>query len=377
MIRRASLLFAAFLMATPLSAQSDMVAVAEAALARLEAATDQLGTAEKARDRVAALTDTILAFEDGLAAIREGLRRVAVRERVLSERLRTQDAEIAALMGVLQSLGRENSPTVLLHPAGALGTARASMLLAEMGPAMNARAATLRSDLTEARSLRALQQAASGRIEEGLQQLQEARAALNTAIAERQPLPQRFTADPTRTAILIASTETLEGFASGLSQITEDDPGAALTMPDPDGNLPLPVNGVLLHGAGEADAAGVVREGILLATRPQALVTAPTAATIRFIGDLLDLGQVVVLEPRADSLIILAGLGRTYGKAGLVIPEGEPIGMMGVPATDRDELLSPSSEGAGTDRTETLYIEVRQDNRPVDPTTWFRLGPTN
>jgi len=34
--------------------------------------------------------------------------------------------------------------------------------------------------------------------------------------------------------------------------------------------------------------------------------------------------------------------------------------------------MSPNGEGTGTDRTETLYIEVRQDNTPQDPADWFR-----
>jgi septal ring factor EnvC (AmiA/AmiB activator) len=39
-----------------------------------------------------------------------------------------------------------------------------------------------------------------------------------------------------------------------------------------------------------------------------------------------------------------------------------------------DAILSLRGEGGGTDRTETLYIEVRMDNSPVDPETWFRTG---
>ena len=34
--------------------------------------------------------------------------------------------------------------------------------------------------------------------------------------------------------------------------------------------------------------------------------------------------------------------------------------------------LSTQSEVSGTERTETLYIEVRQDNTTQDPQDWFR-----
>ncbi len=368
---RAALL--AMCLALPAMAQDGPGQQARAALEALDSAARQLDAAGSARDRVAALTATIRAFEEGLSAMREGLRQAAIRERALSARLMAEDAEIAGLLSALQTMGRTDSPTALLHPSGALGTARAGMLLAEVGPALNASARALRADLEEVQTLRGLQQNAADRMAGGLAQLQAARAALNTAMAERTDLPQRFTADPTRAAILIASAETLAGFASGLSQIVVDETAPPLdwSASRPIGELPLPVQGVVLRRAGEADAAGVTRPGLLLATRPEALVTAPMAATIRYAGPLLDFGQVVILEPQADMLLILAGLGQSYGSAGQVIAEGTPVGLM----TQGTENRSTGSDGAGTDRSETLYIEVRQKDTPVDPATWFDLGP--
>ncbi len=362
------------LLAAPLAAQEGGAAAqAQAALEALDKAARQLDAAGSARDRVKALTATIRALEDGLGAMRDGLRQAAIRERVLSAKLTAQEAEISALLSALQTLGRSDSPTALLHPSGAVGTARAGMLLAEVGPALNRQAEALRIDLEDVQALRAVQQNAAGRMEDGLAQLQQARTALNQAMAERTDLPQRFTADPVRAGILIASAETLAGFASGLSQVAvnETAPPLDLTASYPKGALPLPVQGVILRRAGEADAAGVTRPGLLLATRPEALVTTPTAATIRYAGPLLDFGQVIILEPEAETMVILAGLDQTYGTAGQVISEGSPVGLMGGNAENR----STGGDGGGTDRSETLYIEVREQDAPVDPATWFALGP--
>jgi septal ring factor EnvC (AmiA/AmiB activator) len=55
-----------------------------------------------------------------------------------------------------------------------------------------------------------------------------------------------------------------------------------------------------------------------------------------------------------------------------VIPAGTPVGLMGGDVPEIGAILSLSSEGTGTDRSETLYIEVREGNSPVDPATWFR-----
>ena len=374
MIRATALILACALLAAGASAQTGPAERARAALAALDAAAARLGEVETAQDRVRALTATILAFEEGLSAMREGLRQAAIRERELTERLEGEEADIAALLGALLAMGRTDSPAILLHPAGALGSVRAGMLLAELGPALDRKAEDLRVELQEIRDLRSLQQAAADRMAEGLQELQAARAQLNTAMAEREPLPTRFVADPIREAILVASAETLAGFASGLSQIVAEETAPPLPRDAAAGDLPLPVRGRLLHGAGEADAAGVTRPGVLIATRPLALVTAPVDATIRFAGPLLDFGQVVMLEPWADGIIILAGLAQTYGAAGQVIAADTPVGLMGGTGSEDTDLLSPSGEGAGARLAETLYIEVRQDNRPVDPAKWFRIG---
>ena len=115
----------------------DAGADARAALHELVEASIKLDKADSARDRVKALTGTILAYESGLTATRDGLRRAVVREEQLSRKLEARDSETAAFIGVLQSLGVGPSPTIFLHPQGPTGTARAGMLLSEMIPILN------------------------------------------------------------------------------------------------------------------------------------------------------------------------------------------------------------------------------------------------
>lgn len=361
------------LLATPVLAQ-DPAEAARAAASALEQASMQLDAAESARDRVRALTGTVKAYEAGLAAMRDGLRDAAIRETELTRRLQSQEAEIAQLLGVLSSLGGRAAPSAMLHPQGPVGAARAGMMLASVTPGLSAEAQALRADLDEVTALRTLQQSAAETLQEGLAGVQQARTDLSQAIADRTDLPTRFTEDPIRTAILISSTETLEGFASGLSQITSDEvPTELPPIEDRKGALEMPVQGQILRRAGEADAAGVARPGIVIATRPEALVTTPTAATVRYSGPLLDYGLVSILEPQPDLLFVIAGLEVAYGRAGEVLPEGSPVGLMGgtLDGTNPAAAASPSLEGGGAGRTETLYIEVRQGDRPVDPLTWF------
>lgn len=371
---RAGLLSLA-LLAAPLPALADPAEAAREAAAQLEEASVQLQAADSSRDRVKALTSTVQAFEAGLAAMRDGLRRVARREAQLSAQLEARRGEVSGLLGIIQTIETSPPPVLMVHPSGPLGAARSAMMLAEVTPALHARAQVLKADLEEVQSLRLLQQSAARTLEEGLSGVQAARVQLSTAIADRTSLPRRFTADPVRTAILISSTETLSGFADGLADIAAGEIAASRAdISELRGSLPLPVEGLVLRGYGQRDAAGIARPGLLVAARPRALVTAPTAATIRYRGPLLDLGNVVILEPQPGTLFILSGLAEVFGEAGEVIPEGTPVGLMSGENPKPDAILSLSGEGGGTDRTETLYIEVRMDNSPVDPETWFRTG---
>lgn len=372
MKRLAFLIFS--LVATPVIAEEDAAQAARAAAEQIEAAALSLEEAASARDRVQALTQTVQAYEAGLAAMRDGLRQAALREGQLQRQLTAREAEIADLLGVLQTIGSAPPPVLLVHPAGPQGSARAGMMLADVTPALDARAADLRRDLDEVRTLRLLQEAAARTLEDGLAGVQQARASLSQAVADRTDLPRRFTEDPVRTAILIDSTETLEGFASGLSQMADQQitPTAA-DISGMKGQIPLPVLGLLLRRSGQADAAGIIRPGVLIATSPRALVTSPTPATIRYLGPLLDLGNVVLLEPQADTLFVLSGLDVVYGQAGQVIPAGTPVGLMGGSDPEIGTILSTSSEGTGTARSETLYIEVREGIGPVDPEIWFQI----
>lgn len=348
----------------------------EAALAaadRLNAAGNSLAAAGGARDRVSALTETVRAYEDGLLAMRDGLRRAAIRQTTLETTLASKSEEIGRLLGVLQTMGRAPAPLLLLHPSGPTGTARGGMMVADVAPAIQSEVATLRAQLEEIALLRGLQENAAQTLQDGLNGAQQARSALSIAISERTDLPQRFTEDPVQTALLLASTETLSAFATGLSDNIARDT-VPVDAAASKGELPLPVQGQLLRNFNAPDAAGITRPGVIIAARPRAMVTAPAAATILFRGPLLDYGNVIILEPAADVLFIIAGLAEVFGEAGQVVPQGSPIGLLGGNAPDANAILTQSELDTGGVASQTLYLEVREGQSPVNPTDWFALA---
>jgi murein hydrolase activator len=349
---------------------------ADAALAardRLLSAAILLDSADGSGDQIAALTETVQAYEDGLVAMRDGLRRVAVRRAAIDAELAARSDEVEQLLGVLMVMDPAEAPLLLLHPSGALGTARAGMILSEVTPAIQAEVVALRDQLAEMAELQAVQDSASQILSEGLDGAQQARARLAEAVAERTDLPQKFLEDETAVALLLSSTDTLDAFASGLGQTVPDDVAPDGTPALVKGTLPLPVQGEILRRSGEADAAGIVRPGLVIATRPRALVLAPATSTIRFRGPLLDYGNVIILEPAADLLIVIAGLAEVFGDAGQVIPAGTPVGLMGGAQPAVDAILTESAQSGSGAQSETLYLEVRDGQGPVDPADWFAL----
>ena len=361
---------------SPLLAQAQTQSPAEAALAAaddLSKAGNALALAQSGRNRVAAITQAVRAYEDGLIALRDGLRRAAIRQSTLESALDAKSAEIGRLLGVLQTMGRAPAPLLLLHPAGPTGTARGGMIVADVTPAVQAQADILRAQLSEIALLRSLQENAAQTLQDGLDGAQSARAALSRAISERIDLPQRFVDDPVQTALLLSSTETLAAFASGLTD-NLDAGTAPVDASAQKGTLPLPVQGQLLRRFDAPDAAGIRRPGIIIAARPRALVTAPAAATILFTGPLLDYGNVIILEPAADVLFVIAGLSDVFGTAGQVIPAGTPIGLLGGDAPTANAILTQSEADTGGVASQTLYLEVRDGQTPVNPTDWFALN---
>lgn len=341
-------------------ALADPLARATDAAAQMRAAAEQLAAADGAQDRIAALTATVRAYETGLAALRSALRAAEIRETALQAGFAAERAQLSRLVGVLTRLEATPKPVFLLHPDGPLGAARAGMMVADLTPAVAEQARSLKARLEELRLIRAAQATTRDLLAEGLRDVQAARVALGDAMDRRIALPDRVRPDPALMRQLLQGSDSLDGFAAGLTGLAA--PEAPVGFAARKGKLALPVAAQVLRGFNQPDPAGVARPGLVLAAAPRALVTAPSAATILYVGPFLDYGNVMVLEPEDGFLLVLAGLADTYGQIGEIVAVGAPLGLM------------PGADGitvAGQTRRETLYLELRQGGTPLDPRQWF------
>ena len=375
---RAACLALLALLAGPALAQ-DAGTDARRAAQALRDAEGALNEALSADDQIEALTGMIRAYEQGMAALREGLRHAGAREAEIRAGFESRRDVLSRMLATMAVLERDQTVTLLLHPSGPEATARAGMVLADIAPALRAEADVMREGLAEIAALRATEEEAANIVAQGLGEVQEARRLLATAMSDLTDLPNRFLENPSELEALVKSADTLEAFAQGLAGLEADVGPPISDFEGAEGALPMPVVGSVLRGFDQPDAAGVRRPGLVIATGPAALVTAPWTASIRYRGPLPGFQNVMILEPAKGYLIVLAGLSSIFGEVGDVVMVGEPLGLM--PGTEpaaaefgADFVLSSAAGGDGA-RMQTLYLELRKGKQALDPADWFAPNP--
>lgn len=365
--------------AEPAEPLGQAAAEAAAAAQMLRDATGQLDQALTKEDQVASLTQMIQAYERGLAALREGLRRAGIREQEIRAEFDARRDKLGRVLGVMTAMQKSPETLLLLHPAGPEASARAGMILSSVGPGLRAEAESMQKDLEEIRAVRAIQLNAANTLAQGLSQVQEARRLLTSATTDRSQMPVRYGQEPEELRALVQSADSLDAFASGITGMESDVGPPMADFEGAQGSLALPVMGTVLRRYDEPDASGVKRPGLVIATGPAALVTTPWPATIRYRGPLLDYGNVVIIEPARGYLMIFAGLGQVFGETGDVLQAGEPVGLMGGTEPSAQEFgadfVANAAIGGGAGQDETLYVELRKGKETLDPAEWFVMNP--
>lgn len=363
----------------PGSPLAEAAETANRAATRLRDTMGQLDQALSADDQVIALGQLIRGYEEGLSALRVGLRQAGMREQQIRGGWEQRRESLGRALGAMMAMQQSPEATMLLHPAGAEATAHAGMILSDVAPSLRAEAEEMQAGLSEIATIRAIQEGAANDLAQSLSQLQQARQLLASAVTDRSSLPQRFGEDPEELRKLAETADTLESFAAGVARL-ESDVGPPLDdFEGAQGSLALPVTGEVIRAYDQPDAAGVRRPGLVIATAPATLVASPWSASIRYRGPLLDYGNVMILEPAKGYLLVLAGLGQVFGEVGDVIQAGEPVGLMGGTEPPAQEFgvdfVVNASTGASADRSESLYLELRKGNETLDPAEWFVMNP--
>tara|TARA_B100000989_G_scaffold2329_1_gene1531 strand:- start:3586 stop:4722 length:1137 start_codon:yes stop_codon:yes gene_type:complete len=340
-------------------------------LSDLNTARNELNLANSYRERVEALSKLIKETEKSLSDLRSAYRTIKLQSKNLNEDIILQKEKISELAGALLVVGREPLGSKILHPDGALNAARSSLILSDILEGVRSEAKDLDEDLEKLRLLTNLAQRAEQEMQISLKNIQAARVSLIKAASGRADLPIRFIEDPKKISLLSKSAKSLGEFAVAINSLEKK-----LIIPaepiekDFEGALNLPVEGIIARKFKEEDAAGIVRPGIIIRTKDNEIVTSPIISTILYAGPLLDYEMVSILEPYEGVLLILAGLDQVFVKPGQIIPKSGPIGLMGSRNTNSKNFITDWELNSGR-LSQSLYIEVRVNDKPQDPFDWF------
>jgi septal ring factor EnvC (AmiA/AmiB activator) len=340
-----------------------------------------------------------------VADVEERLSTLIISELDVRGRLDGSKAEIANVLAALERISLNPPPALIVDPDDALGSARSAMLITAIVPQLRAKAEAVTTDLQTLTDIKTQALAEEATLRANYAVLEEERLRIATLIAARRQgiemrsgelaaeeaeatalaaraatlqeligtLSDRVTSVSTASAAADANVDpdapvlTAEAVATALANTARTEP--AIPFGAVRGYLTLPANGVNVVNYGAGDGFGGISHGISLVTRAEAQVVAPADGWVLYKGPYLNYGQIIILNTGQNYTALLAGLDTISVDIGQFVQMGMPLGTMGSRTIGRSVTTN-----AGADQP-TLYIELRQNNEPVDPTGWW-ANPT-
>jgi septal ring factor EnvC (AmiA/AmiB activator) len=117
-----------------------------------------------------------------------------------------------------------------------------------------------------------------------------------------------------------------------------------------------PVSGPVVRRFGEALPSGGKANGLSLGAPRGGSVIAPSDGLVQYVGPVKGWGVILILRLPGGYHLVLAGLERSSVTVGQSVAAGQAVGWM----PDARQ-ISPE-----------LYLEVRQQGAPVDPSRWLK-----
>ena len=337
-------------------------------------------------------------------SMEERMNALADAEKQVHDRLDGADASISNMLAALERISMNPPPALIVDPQDALGSARGALLISAILPQLKAKADQVVADLKRLQDIKAEAEAQQGKLKADYAVLEEEQLRIATLIqAKKQGIDaaqQQLTAEEQQAADMGAKATSLRELVAELTakvqavsaaasaakganpQLPAATPEAirtalantartspAIPFASAKGYLTIPAAGTDVENFGANDGLGGISKGISYTTRAGAQVVAPADGWVIYKGPFLNYGQIVILNPGQDYTILLAGLAAVSVDLGQFVLEGEPVGTMGSRTIGRNLATS-----AGVSEP-TLYIELRKNDQPVDPTGWWATPP--
>jgi len=345
--------------------------------------------------------DAVRKAEDRISESQGRLDEAMASEGAMRRSLDGRRDTIAEVLAALQRMGRRPPPAVVVRPEDMLEAIRAAILLGHVLPEIRGEVDKLVADLTELTRLREAAAAERQTLQKARDSIAAERTRL-TALVEARQLQLEISEgalkeERTRIETLGRQAQSLKDLiarADGENQATQraldqarkapqaarsaqelaalasaafKDPARLqpkIAFSDARGLLSLPASGEISKAFGSPDGYGGSERGITIAAGPESLVTAPSDGWVLFAGPYRSYGRVLIINAGNGYTFVLTGLHHTSVEIGQFVLAGEPVGTMGALTVE-----GMSADG-GTGRL-PLYVELRKDNQPIDPSPWW------
>ena len=369
---------------------------AKAAEARI---AQEIAAAIEAQDSVAeqlgSIAQSIQAQEALIAASEAELQKLAAERAGLLAELGEKQDSLSELLAALQRLEQNTPPALVVEPGDILSALRGAMLLGTLVPELSTEAQALALKLDQLGQIEAAIGTRGKEVAQEIARLEGQRAELGRLVTQKKGLVSKSSAELEaergRTRALADRARSLKQLLAGLAEERKRQEAEAaerlaaeererqrqenlqrapkLAFAEAKGKLAFPAQGQIVRGFGEPDGLGRETQGVMIATRAGAQVTAPADGKVEFAGPFRSYGEVVILNPGGGYRVLLAGMDKVTADVGEFLRAGEPVGEMGsgpASVTLFGEVVQ--------DGRPVLYIEFRNSTEAVDSGPWWIGG---
>jgi septal ring factor EnvC (AmiA/AmiB activator) len=287
------------------------------------------------------------------------LAQLEAQQAVASQRLGAAQSALGRLLPVMQRLSAEPAATMLAAPLSATDAVRGVTILQGIAKAIESQAAQVQTQSARMLVLLAQARDAQARLSAAVAAQETAEAALTRQITAAKAA-EMADADAVAQehAAILAAQRKLDSIAAAVTNLV---PAAAAPRNLQAGSGGAPVAGYVSQRFGAATLAGPA-QGVSYSAAPGARVTTPCAGTVMFAGAFPAYGEMVIADCGGGSSVVLAGMNRLDVSAGQRLAHGQPVGSM------------LGYDPANPTHQPVLYVELRQNGAPVDPTLWLAGG---
>jgi len=344
-----------------------------------EAAAELVKRTAAIRDEIRALREKLVKTAAATQTRESVLTRQEAELRVLEGREKTAAADfqkrqqqLAEILAALQRLSLRPPVTLASRSDDANDAVRTALVLRSLVPELERRAERLKQEIEAYARLKEAVRARRGTVADADTALGRERQALVALLEQKQALlketEEEQSANKGRLEALTLEAENLRDLLAKLRQdkakpepaprtaaLTEPEKGKIRSFAAARGKLTLPAAGTVAPHFGSDERFGEFSRGLMIAARPGAQAVAPYDGQVVFAGPFRGYGRILIIEHRDGYHSLIVGLARIDASVKQWVLAGEPVGIVG----------EYDSQGA------QLYVEIRQNGRPIDPANWF------